>query len=179
MTATTATDENGVQYFFECTAGGGNDSGWQNSPTYEDTGLSSSTQYTYRVKARDKSSNQNETGWSSEASATTEDTKDFYVNDITMGLRAGGGGRSFGQATVWIKDDEGSDIQSATVYGDWSGCLSESVNGLTGVDGKIMIESSNDQKMCTWTFTVTLVVKGGYTYNSALNVETSDSIAVP
>jgi len=72
MTATTASDDSGVEYYFECTAGGGNDSGWQDSTTYEDTGLSASTQYTYRVKARDKSANQNETGSSSSQSATTD-----------------------------------------------------------------------------------------------------------
>ncbi|HUT28731.1 MAG TPA: Calx-beta domain-containing protein [Sedimentisphaerales bacterium] len=71
MTATTATDVSGVEYLFECTAGGGNDSGWQDSTTYEDTGLSPSTQYTYRVQARDKSPNQNATAWSTEESATT------------------------------------------------------------------------------------------------------------
>jgi len=72
MTATTATDTSGVEYYFDCTAGGGNDSGWQDSATYEDTGLSASTQYTYQVRARDKSSNQNATGWSTEKSATTD-----------------------------------------------------------------------------------------------------------
>ena len=72
MTATTATDPCGVEYFFECTAGGGNNSSWQSSPTYTDTGLDPNTQYSYRVKARDKSSNQNETVFSSTASATTD-----------------------------------------------------------------------------------------------------------
>jgi hypothetical protein len=72
MTATTATDTSGVEYYFDCTAGGGNDSGWQDSTTYEDTGLSPETQYTYKVRARDKSTNQNATGWSTEKSATTE-----------------------------------------------------------------------------------------------------------
>ena len=71
MTATTATDVSGVEYYFDCTAGGGNDSGWQDSTTYEDTGLSPETQYTYQVKARDKSSNQNETAYSTTKSATT------------------------------------------------------------------------------------------------------------
>lgn len=70
MTATTATDESGVEYYFECLTAGGHDSGWQDSTTYEDIGLTSGTTYTYRVKARDKSPNQNETGWSGEESAT-------------------------------------------------------------------------------------------------------------
>ncbi|MHC4649085.1 MAG: hypothetical protein ACYTBJ_26845, partial [Planctomycetota bacterium] len=37
MVATTATDVSGVEYYFDCTAGGGQDSGWQDSTTYTDT----------------------------------------------------------------------------------------------------------------------------------------------
>ncbi len=71
MTAATATDPSGVQYFFECTAGGGSNSVWQDSPTYTATGLTANTQYSYRVRARDKSNAQNPTAWSAAASATT------------------------------------------------------------------------------------------------------------
>jgi len=71
MTAATATDVNGVEYFFDCTTPGGHDSGWQDSPTYTDTLLSASSEYTYLVRARDKSSGQIPTGWSGSASATT------------------------------------------------------------------------------------------------------------
>jgi len=76
MTATTATDPSGVEYYFTCTAGGGNDSGWQSSPTYEDTGLQPDTTYTYTVKARDQSANQNETAASSAESGTTDPPPD-------------------------------------------------------------------------------------------------------
>jgi GH35 family endo-1,4-beta-xylanase len=71
MTATTATDESGVQYSFVCTAGGGHNSGWQLSATYTDTNLSPNTQYTYQVQARDRSSNHNTTAFSDSRSATT------------------------------------------------------------------------------------------------------------
>lgn len=75
MTAKTATDDSGVEYFFECTAGGGHSSiEWQDGPTYIDTGLSADVIYTYKVKARDKSSAQNETGWSVEKSAMIDFT---------------------------------------------------------------------------------------------------------
>jgi alpha-galactosidase len=74
MTATTATDPSGVEYYFTETTGnpGGSDSGWQDSAAYTDTGLDPDTQYTYTVKARDKSAAQNETAPSSTASATTD-----------------------------------------------------------------------------------------------------------
>ncbi|MGM0488578.1 MAG: choice-of-anchor D domain-containing protein [Planctomycetota bacterium] len=73
MIATTADDPSGVEYYFEETTGnaGGSDSGWQDSPIYVDTGLTPETAYTYRVKTRDKSLNQNEGTYSISRSATT------------------------------------------------------------------------------------------------------------
>jgi len=73
MVASTANDSSGVEYYFDETSGnsGGSDSGWQDSTTYTDTGLQTGTTYTYKVKARDKSVNLNETSYSSSKSATT------------------------------------------------------------------------------------------------------------
>ena len=64
MEATTASDPSEVEYYFTNTtiADGSHDSGWQDSPTYIDTGLSEGTTYAYTVVARDKSSNTNTTG---------------------------------------------------------------------------------------------------------------------
>jgi len=78
MTATTATDPSGVEYYFYETSGnpGGSDSGWQDSTSYTDTGLSGSTQYCYELQARDKSPNQNVTAWSTNECATTQVTPD-------------------------------------------------------------------------------------------------------
>ena len=73
MTATTASDPSGVEYYFACITDPAHDSGWQNSPTYEDAGLTTGTEYSYQVQARDKSPNQNETDWSNPASATPTD----------------------------------------------------------------------------------------------------------
>jgi len=72
MTATTATDPSGVEYYFECLTAGGHSSSWQDSPSYEDTGLTTGTPYTYWVKARDKSPAQNETAFSTQESATPD-----------------------------------------------------------------------------------------------------------
>ena len=72
MTATTATDDAfDVEYYFTCSAGSGNDSGWQSSPTYTDTGLSAGETYSYAVRARDTSSANNTTAISAASSATT------------------------------------------------------------------------------------------------------------
>jgi hypothetical protein len=73
MTASTASDPNGVKYYFECTAGGGHDSGWQTGTYYEDFPLAPNTQYTYKVYARDESVGLNQTAASVDMSATTGD----------------------------------------------------------------------------------------------------------
>ncbi|MCK5055324.1 MAG: metallophosphoesterase [Candidatus Aminicenantes bacterium] len=179
MTATSATDTSGVEYYFECTAGGGHDSGWQDSTTYEDSGLQPETQYTYRGKARDKSPNQNETAFSSGASATTDPqgSNEIYVYDITMSYTVGGV-NYYGKATVWIKNSSGADMEGATVYGTWSGSVNGTSEGVTLQDGKITLTSPKNKGGGTFTFTVTNVVKSGYTYNPALNVETSDTITI-
>jgi len=66
-----AKDISGVEYYYTCTAGAGHDSGWQFDSSYQDTGLALNTEYTYTVKARDKSDAHNETAVSAGASATT------------------------------------------------------------------------------------------------------------
>ena len=73
MTATTATDPNypPVAYYFACINDGSKSSGWQTSTTYIASGLNPLTSYTFIVKARDNAPAKNETGWSTEQSATT------------------------------------------------------------------------------------------------------------
>ncbi|XPS87499.1 hypothetical protein Dvar_55170 [Desulfosarcina variabilis str. Montpellier] len=69
MRATTASDPTGpVMYYFDfysspTSGSGGNDSGWQNSTSYSDSGLGANHRYGYRVRARD--GNNNQTGYSS------------------------------------------------------------------------------------------------------------------
>ena len=82
MIADTASDPSGVEYYFECTLGNGHNSGWQDEPTYVDTGLVYAPQYTYRVKARDKSTYHNETGWSAEESTGLYPEGDFQQDGI-------------------------------------------------------------------------------------------------
>ena len=71
MVSTTAYDDNGVEYFFDNVSGNGHDSGWQDDPNYTDIDLDPDAEYSYRVKARDKSSRRNETDWSEIVSVRT------------------------------------------------------------------------------------------------------------
>jgi len=71
MVATIAYDESGVEYYFESTSGGGHNSGWLDEPNYVDVGLNPDTEYCYRVRARDKSTNRNTTDWSDPICITT------------------------------------------------------------------------------------------------------------
>ena len=72
MTATTETDAQGpVQYYFRNKTVTGHNSGWQNSPTFTDIGLTPDTNYGYTVKARDNALVRNYTAESAEANAVT------------------------------------------------------------------------------------------------------------
>ncbi|MCK4291551.1 MAG: lamin tail domain-containing protein [Planctomycetes bacterium] len=89
MTATKATDPSAVQYYFEETSGnsGGSSSGWQTDNTYTDYGLSPKTQYTYRLKTRDRSPFRNEGNWSTSESATTSELEICPRGDISENCR--------------------------------------------------------------------------------------------
>ena len=77
MLASDAFDTSGVEYYFECVSGPGNNSGWQTEPNYTDAGpdpntwLDPNTEYCYRVMARDLSGRLNETVWSETVCVTT------------------------------------------------------------------------------------------------------------
>ena len=93
MTATTATDAltPPVQYYFTNKTVTGHDSGWQDSATYTDGGLSSNTLYTYNVMAEDsKAPVPNVTTKSADANATTHaiaDTSPPDPNPATWATR--------------------------------------------------------------------------------------------
>ncbi|MEM7390809.1 MAG: Ig-like domain-containing protein [Verrucomicrobiota bacterium] len=72
MTAQGGFEASGVEYAFTSVSGGGNHSGWQDSPTYTDTGLIQGQSYTYTVKARDKSAARNQTAESDARAAVVE-----------------------------------------------------------------------------------------------------------
>jgi hypothetical protein len=103
---------------------------------------------------------------------------EIYVHDITMGWRLQGNSY-YGQATIEVREDGGGGIAGALVRGEWSGVVSSIDLGTTGSDGTVMLESPGKKDGGTYTFTVTDITLGGYSYNSSLNWETSDWITAP
>ena len=92
MVALEAVDPSGVQYYFEEVSDnpGGSDSNWQDSRYYTNTDLLPDTQYRYRVKARDKSFNQNQTEFSSTESVTTDPPlTEFPLGDLNQNCQVG------------------------------------------------------------------------------------------
>jgi hypothetical protein len=102
----------------------------------------------------------------------------LHVGDIAMSCSQQGPFYK-GVATVTILDVDDQPVDLATVFGTFSGASSDSVSGDTGDDGTVALESSKVKNGGTWTFTVDDVVKSGWTYDPAANVETSDQITCP
>lgn len=99
---------------------------------------------------------------------------DMYVDSISVAVSKRG--RSYrGTASIYIKDENGSPVSGALVYATWSGVVSGSVSATTDTSGKATFTSSYVRNTGPFTITVTNVTGSGYTYNSSLNNETSDS----
>jgi hypothetical protein len=128
MTATAALDRSGIEYYFTCTLGGGHDSGWQDSPTYVDTGLEPNTVYRYIVTARDENPNHNTTASSQPSLARTALLGDFEPDgDVDFddyswfALQWPGGATEAGSAgEADLDDDNDVDLQDAAIlFGNW------------------------------------------------------------
>lgn len=78
MTAATATDPSGVQYFFHCASGNGPDSGWQSSPTYQTPVLTNGS-YSYEYMLRDQSPRTNQSANSTIYTGTITPTSGYHA----------------------------------------------------------------------------------------------------
>ena len=83
MTAQTASDPNGVQYFFHCVSGGGQDSAWQDSPTFLTSAVPDGS-YVYQYKLRDKSPRFNESGYSTSYAAKITPTTGYHGSSFAQ-----------------------------------------------------------------------------------------------
>lgn len=105
----------------------------------------------------------------------------MHVASINLALKVVGINTS-ALATVTIVDAANTPVEGATVYGSWSGATSDIDSAITDVNGQVIVGSDRVKRASsgtTFTLTVDNVVKGGWTYNSGSNVETTDSIRVP
>jgi len=114
MTAVTATDESGyVEYYFDSVSGGAgrNDSGWQTSPSYTDSGLQADTKYAYNVRARDAAGNLTNVsvrGFATTDTTTTEDTTPPSPSQMTWQSPPSATGTSaISMTAVTASDDSG------------------------------------------------------------------------
>jgi hypothetical protein len=179
MSAAAATDPSGVEYYFACTAGGGNDSDWQGSTTYEDTGLTPSSTYTYTTKARDLSSNQNETATSTAESATTNagcTASTAHVDSIVSSVVSCGGSNKNGQVTVTVYDDCGNPVAGADVDGTFTRDYTETIlNVTTDANGEAVFTTAGCVKKPKYDFCVDDITHATLTYASGDNTATCDS----
>jgi len=101
---------------------------------------------------------------------------EIFVNNITMSL-VKSGRNTAAQAVITVYDKNGAPRSGVTVSGSWSGLVTGNVTGTTNSSGQVAFTSSSTKNKGTFTFTVTNLSASGYTYNSTLNKETSDSIS--
>jgi hypothetical protein len=148
----------------------------QSGTTFDPGILNNNTTYYWRID--ENNSYGTTTGYTWRFTTLSAGMYEVYVQDISMDSKVAGPNRS-GIATIWIKDMSGTNIEGATVSGNWSGPVTGTVSGVTGFDGKVTLQSSKVKSGGTFTFTVSDVEVSGYTYNPSLNVETSDSINIP
>jgi hypothetical protein len=89
----------------------------------------------------------------------------------------------FGRATVLVLDQDGNPASGVDVEGSWTwkSAVIDAVSGVSDGSGVVTLDSSKKKASSgdVFTFTVANLFLGGYTYNSASNVKTSDSATVP
>ncbi|MFH1782581.1 MAG: S8 family serine peptidase [Candidatus Omnitrophota bacterium] len=112
-------------------------------------------------------------------SVTEQATLAMHVANIAMSTRRTGV-NVVATATITVVDADNDPVVGATVSGSWSGLTSDSDSGATGTSGVISLSSNKVKNPNgTFTFTVENITKDGWGYDSADNLETSDSITAP
>ncbi|MGL6110140.1 MAG: PKD domain-containing protein [Rubrivivax sp.] len=129
--------------------------------------------YTAVLKLTDSSGLTASKSVSITASAAVASTP-MRVADIAMSLVGSRSARAV--AAVTVKDSSGNSVPGATVSGNWSGVISGSSSVVAGSNGVASLQSPNTKNRGVFQFTVTGVTLPNYSYQPALNTETSDAI---
>lgn len=149
---------------------------------YTDPDVVAGTTYYYVTTASDLSGN--ESAASNEASATPSEPVQLtvHVSDVSVSIVNKGINYS-GQAAVRVVDQDGIPVSGVQVEGVWtlnSGSIGTD-SGSTSDSGEATLDSAKRKAVSgdEFTFSVTGLTGGGYTYDPASDVETSDSATVP
>jgi thermitase len=105
----------------------------------------------------------------------------MHVKSIAMALRTSSTYK-YATATVTVVDAAGNAVSGAKVSGHWSSATSDSDSGLTKSSGQVTLTSNRVRRPpsgTAFTFTVDNIQLSGWTYDSASNVITTNSIKVP
>jgi len=78
-------------------------------------------------------------------------------------------------AVVTMRDTNNAAVANATVFITWSGVVSGSTSGVTNASGQVTFTSALVKQTGPFTITVTNATHASIPYNSALNIETSDT----
>ncbi len=102
----------------------------------------------------------------------TEGGCTMHVHDMAVSRKTAGPNCS-GLCTVWIRDQDGAPVASATVYVAATGPVAGSYSGLTVADGSVSFETGKS-KSCAgeWCFEVTNVTHASCDYDPGSNVVT-------
>lgn len=101
-------------------------------------------------------------------------TNELHVGNLTA-TKSIKGSKWSATVTVTVLDQNNMTVSGVTVTGTWSGAANGTTSCITGTSGACSMTASNMTGNSV-TFTVTNLVKSGYTYNSAANVATSITI---
>ncbi len=101
-----------------------------------------------------------------------------HVQSIITGTESVGKGNKRGTATITVYDDLGNVVSGATVAGTFSGSFNETVSGITGSDGTVVVATNGTAKgNVTVDFCVDNVTHSSLTYASTQNVITCTGAA--
>ncbi|MCP4151628.1 MAG: M6 family metalloprotease domain-containing protein [bacterium] len=99
----------------------------------------------------------------------------MYVGDISMTVTKKRKNYK-AAAVVTIREDTGAAVAGATVNVTWGGVVGGTASGTTGSDGTVTFTTSNVRATGPFVITVDNVTHSAIQYDSALNIETSDSV---
>ncbi len=117
--------------------------------------------------------NNNATGNANVLITVSDPNSYVYVYNQTV-TRVKSGNKWRGRDVVTIYNAQNQAVSGAVVTATYTGPNSGTVNGTTGANGTVTLETSQKQNPSgTWCFTVTNVQASGYTFNSSIGVITA------